>query len=74
MKSYHTIESLRLKALEAPLSVRGTFPRYMVNVDCETLRVTTPVALRRFLGVIYADAPHVYKNAGGGITIDFDLE
>jgi hypothetical protein len=70
--TYHTIESLGIKALERPASERGDFPRYLVSVDGKTETIKTPAALRRLLAVICSPAPTVFVNAGKGITINFD--
>lgn len=72
MKKYHTIESLGIKAIERPASERGTFPRYTVYVDSSRIEVKTPRALEKLLGGIYSETPSVFRNAGRGITIDFD--
>lgn len=69
---YHNIESLGIKTLERPASERGTFPRYLVKTDSQTMEVKTIGALRKVLGFIYSDAPKVFVNAGKGLTIDFD--
>jgi hypothetical protein len=70
--TYHTAESLGIKAIERPASERGTFPRYLVTADGKTSEVKTPRALEKLLGVIYAERPEVFVNAGKGITINFD--
>ena len=72
MSTYHTVESLGIKAMERPSSQRGTFPRYLVMADGATITVKTPRALEKLLGVIYSERPEVFVNAGKGITINFD--
>ena len=72
MSTYHTVESLGIKAIERPASERGTFPRYLVTADGKTSQIKTLRALKNLLGVIYAERPEVFVNAGKGITIDFD--
>lgn len=69
---YHNIESLGIKSIERPASDRGTFPRYLVKADGQTMEVKTLGSLRKVLGYIYSDAPNVFVNAGKGLTIDFD--
>ena len=71
MKTYHTIESLNLKSLERSSADRAGFPRYLVNVDCDLLKIETPAKLRRVLASIYSETPKVFVNAGNGLTIDF---
>ena len=68
----HTAESLGIKSVERSASERGTFPRYLVMADNKTTEVKTPRALAKLLGVIYAERPEVFVNAGKGITINFD--
>lgn len=70
--TYHTAESLGIKAIERPASERAGFPRYIVLADSKTYMVERPAALRRILCCIRAPAPVVFRNAGKGITIDFD--
>jgi hypothetical protein len=70
--TYHTAESLGIKAMEKPASERGSFPRYLVTADNKTTEVKTPRALEKLLGIIYAERPEVFVNAGKGITINFD--
>ena len=72
MSAYHTAESLGIKAIERLASERGTFPRYLVTADGKTSQIKTLRALKNLLGVIYAERPEVFVNAGKGITIDFD--
>lgn len=72
MSTYHTIESLGIKAIERSASERGTFPRYLVTADGETSEVKSPRALEKLLSVIYSHRPEVFINAGKGITINFD--
>ena len=72
MSTYHTVESLGIKAMERPSSQRGTFPRYLVMADGTTITVRTTRALEKLLGVIYSERPEVFVNAGKGITINFD--
>ena len=72
MSTYHTVESLGIKAIERPAFERGTFPRYLVTADGKTSEVKTPRALKNLLGVIYSERPEVFINAGKGITINFD--
>lgn len=69
---YHDLQSLGIKALERPAYERGTFPRYLVKADGQTIEVKTLGALRKVLGFIYSDTPKVFVNAGKGLTIDFD--
>ena len=69
---YHTAENLNLAAIERPASERGTFPRYLVMADGKMTTVTTPRSLAKLLGCIYSKAPHVFVNAGKGLTLDFD--
>ena len=69
---YHDIQSLGIKALERPASERGTFPRYLVTADSKTTEVKTPRSLQKLLGIIYAERPEVFVNAGKGVTINFD--
>lgn len=68
----HTAESLGIKSVERAASERGTFPRYLVIVDGETLEIKTPRALKNLLGEIYSERPEVFVNVGKGITINFD--
>ena len=70
--TYHTAENLNLAAIERPASERGTFPRYLVMADGKMTTVKTPRALAKLLGSIYSKAPHIFVNAGKGITLDFD--
>jgi hypothetical protein len=72
MSAYHTAESLGIKSVERSASERGTFPRYLIVADGKTSAIKTPRALEKMLGVIYADRPEVFVNAGKGITINFD--
>lgn len=72
MRTYHTAKNLGIKLLERPLFERGTFPRYLVVADGKTSAIKTFRALEKLLGVIYAERPQVFVNAGKGITIDFD--
>jgi len=58
--------------MEKPASERGSFPRYLVTADNKTTEVKTPRALEKLLGIIYAERPEVFVNAGKGITINFD--
>lgn len=54
---------------------RGTYPRYSVVVDGETLYPKTPSQLAKVLDVISgAEKPRVFRNAGKGVTIDFDKD
>ena len=71
-KTYHTTESLDIKSIERLTSERGSFPRYLVTADGKTTEVKTLCALEKLLGVIYAERPEVFVNAGKGITINFD--
>lgn len=57
---------------EQPLTLRGTFPRFMVKADGETTVCKTLKTLQKTLDIIYAGRPRVFVNAGKGITIDFD--
>ena len=70
--TYHTIESLGIKAVERPAAERGTFPRYLVTCDGITNEVKTTGALVKLLSGIYSEPPAVFVNAGKGITINFD--
>lgn len=64
---------LDVKNLELPFSERGTFPRYIVKVDGDSVELTTPLQLKKFIGDISgSDKPRIFRNAGKGITIDFD--
>jgi len=72
MNAYHTAESLGIKSIERSASERGTFPRYLVTADNRTTEVKTPRALEKLLGIIYAELPEVFVNAGKGISINFD--
>ena len=72
MSTYHTVESLGIKAIERPASERGTFHRYTVIADGLSSRIKTPRDLKNLLAVIYAEQPRVFVNAGKGVTIDFD--
>lgn len=71
-RTYHTIESLGIKAIERPAAERGTFPRYLVTCDGSTKEVKTPAALAKLIAVIYSELPAVFVNAGKGVTINFD--
>ena len=73
MSTYHTVESLGIKAIERPASERDTFPRYLVTADGKTSQIKTLRALKNLLGVIYSERPEVFVNAGKGISINFDL-
>ena len=73
MSTYHTVESLGIKAIERAASERGTFPRYLVTADGKTSQIKTLRALKNLLGVIYSERPEVFVNAGKGISINFDL-
>jgi hypothetical protein len=44
----------------------------LIVADGKTSAIKTPRALEKMLGVIYADRPEVFVNAGKGITINFD--
>jgi hypothetical protein len=71
-RAYHTAESLGIKSIERPAFERGTFPRYLVTADNKTTAAKTPRALEKILGVIYAERPKVFVNAGKSISINFD--
>ena len=73
MRAYHTLDSLKLGEVQILSTIRqGDFPRYMVAADGVMTQAKTPRALARILSTIYAEPPHVFRNAGGGLTIDFD--
>jgi len=72
MKSYHSIESLRLSEVQALGTVRGNFPQYLVACDGTLTPAKSPRTLARILSGIYSEPPHVFRNAGGGLTLDFD--
>lgn len=68
-----TMDELGISGLEVKRSVRGTFPRYMVFVDGETFYPKTPKTLGNLLSDIIGNKkPRVFRNAGKGITINFD--
>ena len=69
MRAYHTLDSLKLGEVQIR---QGDFPRYIVAADGVMTQAKTPRALARILSTIYAEPPHVFRNAGGGLTIDFD--
>ena len=73
MKSYHSIESLRLSEVKTLGTIRRRdFPRYLVACDGVMTQAKTPRTLARILSGIYSEPPHVFRNAGGGLTLDFD--
>ena len=52
---------------------RGTFPRFMVRIDEKTYWFTRIRPLEKFLETIsIGSVCRVFRNAGGGATIDFD--
>ena len=73
MKAYHTLDSLKLGEVQIFSTIRqGDFPRYLVAADGVMTPAKTSRALARILSTIYSEPPHVFRNAGGGLTLDFD--
>lgn len=69
---HHTIESLGLLAFERPAKTRAGFPRFLVKVDCQWIKIKTLPSLRKTIASIYSETPRIFVNAGNGLTIDFD--
>ena len=72
MKRCHTIDSLGLDAMEQPKARRGDFPRYLLMVDGQTLKIETRAALAKKLASIYSEPPAVFVNCAGGLTVNFE--
>lgn len=52
---------------------RGTFPRFMVQVDDATEKLSTAVALAKCLSTVrQGEACYIFRNGGYGATITFD--
>ena len=72
MKKYHTYTSLAISRMESEEGVRFGFPRFLVKADCETRRFDDVRSLNKFLSIVYAKTPLVFRNMGKGVTVNFD--
>lgn len=71
-KQYWSAENLDLESLKTTASERAGTAPYTLIVDGKTKRYWSLPALDKVLKSISSEKPKVFKNAGKGITIDFD--
>lgn len=80
MKTTHTTED-NAEIIAAAIAAappkkdqkRGTFPRFMVQVDGSTDKLTTVEALAKCLSTVrQGEACYIFRNGGYGATITFD--
>ncbi len=51
----------------------GSFPRYMVKIDGLSMNARNIQGLRKHLdSIVIGCKCRVYRNLGGGVTVDFD--
>lgn len=68
-----TFEELGVSGHESPRSLRGTYPRYSLRVDDQWHYPKSRKSLEKLLEDIASKIPpRVFRNAGKGVTIDFD--
>jgi hypothetical protein len=58
--------------MESEEGSRFGFPRFLVQADFVTHRFDDVRSLNKFLSIVYAKAPLVFRNIGKGVTINFD--
>lgn len=73
-EKYWTANEVLEGIKEKPKSMRRFFPRFTVLADGDRYQFQTKASLDNHLQYTRASKPHVFVNAGNGITINFDLK
>lgn len=72
-RAQRVVDAAVAAAAKTAKTKRGTFPRFMVRIDEKTYWFTRIRPLEKFLETIsIGSVCRVFRNAGGGATIDFD--